>query len=88
MDHSPTIGCLVCMVLYNRVDTKSVMGVWRIYSPAKDCPEWDAVALSEIISHYRGAPLPDGCPVNVTGPQGGRGNMGTSPADVRPCVGG
>jgi len=84
VEHSPTIGCLVCMVLYNRVGTESMMDVWRIYSPAKDCPEWNAMALSEIISHYRGVPLPKDCPVNVTGPQGGRGTKGPSPTDVRP----
>ena len=64
VEHSPTIGCLVCMVLRSRVCTKSMMGVWRIYSPAKDYPEWNAMALSEIISHYRGVALPVGYPAN------------------------
>ena len=50
VEHSSTIGRLVFMVLYSRVSTKSMMDVWRIYSPAKDYPVWNAMALSEIIS--------------------------------------
>ena len=76
VEHSPTIRCLVCMVLYNRVGTKSMMYVWRIYPPAEDHPEWNAMPLSEIISHYRGGDIPGGCPVKAKGLQDGRGGDG------------
>ena len=61
-----------------------MMGVWRIYSPVKDSPEWSARALSEIISHYRGVDLPDDHPVKVTDLQGGRRDPGASRTNVRP----
>ena len=60
------------MVLYNRVDQESMLDVCRIYPPAKDYPEWNAMALSKIISL-----------VNVTGPQGGNGGPGVSRTGVR-----
>ena len=65
---------IVCVVLYNRVGEESIMDVGCIYSPAKDYPEWDAMALGEIISHYRGVPLQNDSPVKITGPQGGGRN--------------
>ena len=85
MEHSPMIWCLVCMVLYNREGHQFMMDVRCIYSSAKDCPEWNAMALSEIISHYRGVVLSDGCPVKAQGQQGGRGVRDRSPKNVRPC---
>ena len=61
-----------------------MMGVWCIYSSTNDYPEWNTMALSEVISHYRGVPLPEGCLINVTDPQGGNGDPGDSRTDVRP----
>ena len=40
------------------------------------------------LSHYRGVELPKGCPVEDTGPQGGRGDPGRSRTAVRPRVDG
>ena len=46
------------------------------------------MALSEVISHYRGVALPGDFPVKATGSQGGCGNPGVSRTNVRPCVDG
>ena len=90
VEHSPTIGCLVYIVLHNRVSTEGMMYVHVVHllfgeaSMAKDHSEWNARTLSKIIRHYRGVELPAGYPVKAKGQQGGRGVKGVSPTDVRP----